>query len=404
MVSKSPTAAQTHVFKGIKIVEYADYPSGEMLSQLMGEAGGDVVKVEPLDGAQSRKIGPFVNNKADPNKSLNYWYYNTNKKSVTLDVADKGGRSKLDALLKDADFFVCTLSPREAQKLGFDYDAMQKQFPRLIIVSITDYGLTGPWKDYQSSDLVALAGSGPLWSCGYDDHSIPPIRPGGNQGYHTAMSHAYIGALLALIEREQTGQGQLVDVAMHDTLAVGGELMNPQWYYTHTNLYRQTCRTAMPTLTQPTLFQCLDGYVYYLLIIGEDKHWSDLVRWLDSHGLAGDLTDPKYSSLVTRQQSVDHIQGIIESFFMMHPKEQMYREGQQFLLPVGVLNAPEDLLEDPHFQERAFFTGTHYEGVGEVVYPGEISRYSAFDAATRTPAPKLGADNDAVLGKLVAGA
>ncbi len=185
---------------------------------------------------------------------------------------------------------------------------------------------------------------------------------------------------------------------MHDALSVGGELMNPQWTYTGTLLYRQTCRTAMPTLTQPTLFRCLDGYVYYLFIIAELKHWQNLVAWIDSNGLAGDLKDPRYLDLTVRQQSVDHIQGIIEAFFLMHSAEHMYREGQKFSMPVGILNAPEDLLVDPHFKERGFFVGVEHSGIGEVLYPGEISRYSAFGRVERRAAPNLGQSNNDVFG------
>ena len=92
-------------------------------------------------------------------------------------------------------------------------------------------------------------------SCGYDDHSIPPIRPGGDQGYQSAASFALMGVLLALVERQQTGQGQLVDVGMHDCLAVNAELANPYWFYPRVVVHRQTCRHAQPTPTQPAIFE-----------------------------------------------------------------------------------------------------------------------------------------------------
>ena len=99
------------------------------------------------------------------------------------------------------------------------------------MVSITDFGLTGPWADYQSSDLVALATSGLLITSGYDDHSIPPIRPGGNQAYHTAASFAHQAVLLGLLQRQQSGDGGLIDVSIQEAAGVTVELANPYWFY-----------------------------------------------------------------------------------------------------------------------------------------------------------------------------
>src|SRR5207244_9381994 len=133
--------------------------------------------------------------------------------------------------LKDADIFICTLQPAALQALGLDLATLTEAYPRLIVLSVTPFGLTGPWANYKSSDLVALAAGGPLISCGYDDHSIPPIRPGGNQGYHTVTSFAQIGVMLALLERQKTGLGQVLDVSMHESCAVNVELANPSWFY-----------------------------------------------------------------------------------------------------------------------------------------------------------------------------
>ncbi len=191
-------------FIGLKVVECAEYPSGEMLGQLIAEMGADVIKVEPPEGALSRRMGPYLDNEVDINNSINFWYYNTNKKSVILDLKDTGDRQKFDNLLHDTDIFISTWQPHELKAMNLDLDKLQEIYPRLIIVSSTPFGLTGPWADYLSSDLVALAAGGPLSNCGYDDHSLPPIRPGGNQSYHTATSHSYIGALLALVERDRS--------------------------------------------------------------------------------------------------------------------------------------------------------------------------------------------------------
>jgi crotonobetainyl-CoA:carnitine CoA-transferase CaiB-like acyl-CoA transferase len=226
--------------------------------------------------------------------------------------------------------------------------------------------------------------------CGYDDHAIPPIRPGGNQGYHTGTAFAHIGILLPLLERQRTGQGQLVDLSIHAALAVTVELANPYWFYPRALVERQTCRHAQPVRTQPALFRCADGYVYFALVITEEKPWQLLVEWLKAHDLASGLDDASFTDAGFRQSNFDQIQQVVEVFFLVNPAEQMYREGQERGLPIGKLNAPEDLFDDRHLRERGFFVSVNHPGKGAVDYPGAPYRFSAFDAVKTAPAPRLG--------------
>jgi crotonobetainyl-CoA:carnitine CoA-transferase CaiB-like acyl-CoA transferase len=356
--------------------------------------GADVVKIEPPGGSASRHVGPFAGAERDPERSLAYWYYNGNKRSVVLDLSTSEGRLALDAMLDVADVLISSLHPTELHDVHLDLHALSDERADLVVVSITPFGLTGPWAHYISSDLVGLAASGLLVTNGYDDHSIPPIRPGGDQAFHTAASFAHIGLALALIERERTGRGDLVDVAMHDACAVTCELANPYWFYPRAIVHRQTCRHAQPEATQPALFECLDGYVYFALILGDQKPWQVLVEWLDSAGMAIDLTDPAYLDVGYRQEHFAHIQDIVECFFLVQRAETAYLEGQRRGLPIGILNAPEDLFRDEHLRERGFFVAVDHPGIGQVLHPGVPYRFSAWDAAEPQAAPLLGEHND----------
>jgi crotonobetainyl-CoA:carnitine CoA-transferase CaiB-like acyl-CoA transferase len=383
---------------GLKVIELAEDPGGELSGRLLVEMGAEVIKVEPPEGSPTRAIGPWVKGEPGPDSSLNFWYYNTGKKSAVLDIRAPGGIAALEKLLDGADIFISTLQPRALAEIGLDLDALVGKIPGLIVLSVTAFGLTGPWKDYKSSDLVALALGGPLNSCGYDDHSIPPIRPGGNQGYHTATSFALIGAMMALIERQKTGRGQLVDVSMHEGLAVNVELANPYWFYPKVNVQRQTCRHAQPSPTQPALFRCVDGrYVYYTLILSDQRAWQTLVQWMDSKGMAAQLTEPEFSDVKYRQENFYQIQELVECFFLVHEADQMYKEGQAAGLPIGVLNAPEDLFADEHLKARGFFVPVEHEGLGPVLFPGPSYRFSAFGEVPRTRAPKLGEHTEEVV-------
>lgn len=391
--------ALKHPFAGLRVVEIAQQTQGELTGKLLADLGAEVVKVEPRQGSASRKVGPFVNGVVSPETSLNFRYYNTNKKSAVIDIDQAEGMRALHVLLSDADILIASYQPVELKKLSLDYSDLLERFPRLIIVSVTPFGLTGPWADYKSSDLVALAAGGPLHQSGYDDHSIPPIRPGGGQGFHTGTSFAYAGTLLALIDRLKTGRGQLIDVAMHDALSVTIELPFLYWAYNKAPVYRQTCRHAQPMITQPTLFQCGDGrYVYYITIVAEQKMWEAQLEWLKKHDLAADLTDEKFQDPQYRAQNFHHIQNIIECFFLLQNADDAFREGQEHKLVIGSLYAPEDMLRDPHFKAREFFVEVEEKDGSKATYPGAPCLFSSFGPVPRKAAPSLGEHTQDVLG------
>jgi len=387
-------------YEGLSVLELADDPSGEMTGLQFVNLGADVIKVEPPGGAPSRHSGPFVDDQPDPDRSLAYWYYNGGKRSVVVDLESDDGRAQLDQLIAAADVFVIAVHPRRLQHLGLDLAAISAARPRLIIVSITDFGLTGPWAQYQSSDLVALATSGLLNTSGYDDHTIPPIRPGGNQAYHTAASFAHQAVLLGLLQRQRDGSGGLIDVSIQEACGVTVELANPYWFYPRALVQRQTCRHAQPVPTQSAIFQCADErYVYFALILADPKPWNALVQWMASQDLAIDLADPAYDELQFRQDNFAYIQDLVEVFFLLQDSSTAYLEGQRRGLPIGVLNAPEDLFDDEHLIAREFFQPVDEPGYGTVRLPTAPYRFSTLSTVPPQPAARLGEHSVELLGE-----
>jgi benzylsuccinate CoA-transferase BbsE subunit len=387
------------VLAGLRVVELAGDPAGEMLGKLLAQMGADVTKVEPPEGSPTRAIGPFAGQNADGDHSLTFWYYNTSKRSAVLDDRTDDGRRQLLELLATADVCITTLSPPEARARRLEASELASSSPRLIVVSITPFGLDGPWADRVSSDLVGLALGSPLNSCGYDDHSIPPIRPGGDQGYQSACSFALMGLMLALLERQQSGDGQIVDVGMHDCLAVSAELANPYWFYPKAVVHRQTCRHAQPTPTAPALFPCGDGrYVYFVLFVADVKPFRQLVDWMATKGVEADLLEPEYEDAAYRQENFGHIQGLVEVFFLLQTADEAYHDGQARGLPIGVAYAPDDLFHDEHLRAREFFVEVEHDDLPPARYPGAPIRFSTFDSVRPTRAPRLGEHTAEVLG------
>lgn len=397
MTALAPADPRDAPFSDLRVIELAEDPAGEMTGYLLAISGAEVLKLEPAGGTPTRAVGPFRAGSEDSADSLNFWYYNSGKKSLRIDPADAGQRPAFDALLGGADIFLTTLQPAALAERGIDLAAIAAANPRLILLSLTAYGLTGPRKDWKSSELVALANGGPLHLCGYDDHMIPPILPGGNQAYHIASSFALKAVLVALIERQMSGEGQIIDVSMHEACAVTVELGNPYWFYPKAIVQRQTCRQAQPTPTQQTLFECADGrYVILPLMLSEQKAWTTLVDWLDSKGLAAQLTDPAYADRAFRRDNFPDVQQVLECFFLTQMAQDAFLEGQARGLPVGVVNAPEDLYADAHLNARNFFTEVDHGEAGTVRYPGAPFWFSGFDLARRTRAPLLG-EHDALI-------
>jgi benzylsuccinate CoA-transferase BbsE subunit len=150
--------------------------------------------------------------------------------------------------------------------------------------------------------------------------------------------------------------------------------------------------------TQSAIFECADGrWVYFALILGDSKPWNALVQWMDSHDLAIDLKDPAYDDLVYRQQNFAHIQDLVEVFFLVQESSVVYHEGQQRGLPIGVLNAPEDLFEDEHLVAREFFQPVDEPGYGTVMMPGAPYRFSTLSTVAPQPAARLGEHTAEVL-------
>jgi len=391
-------------FASLRVVELADDPGGELAGKLLADLGADVVKIEPPAGVASRTAGPFADGHADdPDASLEFWTYNTSKRSVVLDDT-AAGREVRDELIAGADVLLSTATPRQLAAAGLDLDALLAAHPALIVVSVTPFGLTGPWAEHRSSDLVGLAAGGLLNSCGYDDHAIPPIRPGGNQAYMLAASFAHCGLMLALIARQRSGHGQLVDVSMHESVAVSGELANPYWFYPKALVQRQTARHAQPVPTQPASFLCGDGrWVYFALILSDPRAWAATVAWMDDHGLAADLVEERYLELELRQREFGHVQELLEVFFLMQDSGTAYREGQRRGLPIGPMQAPEDLLEDEHLKAREFFmpVALPTDERRTALFPGSPYRFDAFAAAPTRP-PRLGEHTAPVLAELAA--
>ena len=385
-----------HPLDGLTVLELGE-ALGAYAGKLLADAGARVIKVEPPGGDRTRLYGPFLGDEPDIERSLYYAFYNTGKESAVLDLTTDADRKALRRLAETADIVLDSLGVGTLSSFGFTYDALRKRNGRLILVAITPFGQEGPWAHYKSSDLVALALGGPLFDCGYDDHAIPPIRGSGNQAYHTVSHLAMNAILIALLWRQRSGEGQYIDLSMHDACATTVEFSNVYWFYNKVVIDRQTCRHAAPVLTQRSHFVCADGrYVWGLLRFNDQKTWESLKVWLDEKGLLLDLADPSYDDPVYRRQQTGQIRERLASLAALCTADDFYHRAQELGNIVGVIRAPEDLPGDPHLKARQFFESIESPAWGRAVaFPGSPYRFSAMACRPERP-PMLGEHNDRI--------
>ena len=193
------------MLQGLRVIELAS-EGGAFAGKMLADLGADVIVVEPPGGHRTRTYGPFVDGRdGDPEASLWWWYYNTSKRSVVIDLDTARGRQDFSNLVATADVVVEAEPPGRLAAFDLDHPRLRGVTPSLIWVSVTPFGRRGSTTDVPMTDLTILAGGGPVWNCGYDDHRLPPVRGGGNQAFHVASTFAVMGALTALLARDQTG-------------------------------------------------------------------------------------------------------------------------------------------------------------------------------------------------------
>lgn len=380
---------------GLRVLELSD-EKGQFCGKLLGDLGADVIKIEPPGGVKNRHVGPFMDDIPHPERSLSFWYYNTSKRGITLDLETADGRALFRRLAATADVILETFRPGYLDSLGLGYDTLAEQNPGLVLCALTPFGQTGPWRDYLSADLLHMAAGGEMASCGYDDSDVP-IAPGGGNAWHMGCHFAYMGIMAALVFRTMAGQGQYIDASIHDACALTTESQIANYVYRGEVLKRQTGRHHAPAPTPRTQFLAKDGVYVTALISGglNPRNVKNLAELMDVYGMAGDLKDPKYQDPAVIAASTSHIiDGLLASFIASVPAEEVYHAAQSRGFTWGAVRAPEDLLEDAHLHDRGFWKQVEHPELGRTfTYPGEAAIYNGTPWAISRRAPLIGEHN-----------
>jgi len=345
----------------LRILDLTDL-KGALCAKLFGDMGADVIKIEPPGGDAMRSIGPFLGNIPHRDRSLLYWFYNTSKRGVTLDLRRPEGQEIFKRLAAKADVVVESFAPGTLEGWGLGYDQLKRLNPKLVLTSITPFGQTGPYRDYASSDTIAEALGGMIYTNGFSDDA--PLRALGLQAYHSASFFAAIGTMSALWARDTIGEGQWVDVSIQEATAAAVEHVAP---FYHQGLGIQTRQGSLHWSRYFRVAKCEDGYIMHCSL----GDWTSLVEWVKSDDKAQDLSEPQWEDQVYRKDNAVHMFDVLDEWAKDYSVAELMEGAQLRRIPYATVRPPEALVEDPQLNARGFFSEVAHPELGRTMpYPG----------------------------------
>lgn len=377
---------------GLKVVEYGNYISAPFCAKLLADLGAEVIKIEDPSGDESRRYGPFPDDIPDAEKSGLFIYLNANKSGITLNLATPTGRDLLHGLLGETDIFVHNVPRKKAEELGLAYEKLGPVNPRLIVASITPFGLTGPYRDYKAYDINLSAAGGLSIGIGFPDRK-PLALPVSFCAYQCGLATT-IAVLCALFGRDVIGQGQAIDVAEADVMAViyGG-------YYLPTFLYqgipgkRRGRHSGLWGRYPQATFDCKDGFVtanapqvamwMRLLEAMGNPEWANLPRYRDRRAMTSEYPD--------------EVDELWRPWRMAHTRDELVQIFTEKHVPSGAVYNIDEVVNHPHLRARDYFLEVGHPRVGPVEFPGPPYRLSETPWRVERSAPLLGQHNESII-------
>jgi crotonobetainyl-CoA:carnitine CoA-transferase CaiB-like acyl-CoA transferase len=381
-----PKADKGSPLSGYRVLDLAG-PLAFHCVKLLADMGADVVKVEPPSGDAARRIPPFKDDLPHPEKSLYFLHYNTNKRGITLNLESSDGRAVFLQLARSADVVVESFRPGRMDELGLGYGVLRAGNPGLIMASITPFGQTGPWRDYQATDIAGLALSNLMVLTG--EPGEPPVQAPGEVAYGMASTYGAFGVAVALYHRLESGRGQHIDVSMHECGAHIAGYFIPQYGSTGAKPSRASRKGEETDLYDP--YPTKNGYVRIFVIPVEQ--WRRLVDWM---GRPEAIAGGEFEKMEYRRQHSEIVHGAISDFCRRHTKEELYEEGQKRRISVTPINTVREFMESAHTKARQIFLEMEHPVVGKYLHYGPVPRLSDSPGRVTRTAPLTGEHNEEI--------
>jgi crotonobetainyl-CoA:carnitine CoA-transferase CaiB-like acyl-CoA transferase len=380
---------------GLRVVELSQAVSGPYCAKLFADYGADVIKVEPpKDGDVARCWGPFPHDEPHPEKSGVFFFLNTNKRGVTLDVTTSRGNDVLLQLVRQADVLIENNPPRDMRQWGLDYAALSQVNPELVMISITPYGQTGPYSDWVGYDLNAfhLTGASSRY-CGRPAEA--PLEHGTFAADFFGATTAAAWGLAAVYGRQHVGGGQHLDVSCAEAIAalfVGSQNIGG---YAQDGKFDRRTGVGMSLGAPATILPCKDGHVWMLAL--EPGQWNGLARVM---GNPEWMQMEMFQEMLVRAQNADAMYPLIEQWTMEHSKWEIMEQCQGAGCPVTAVFTVAEAAEHPHLKAREYLVDLQHPALGNIRDLGAPFKLPASPGGPRRPPPLLGQHNAEVYGTL----
>jgi benzylsuccinate CoA-transferase BbsE subunit len=366
---------------GLRVLDLAG-PFGNYAGKLLCDLGAEVVLAEPPEGAPTRRMEPTT----AEGESLTFAYQNAGKSSV---VAEPGSAALRD-LIAAADVVLGSGAANWPSIWSLDLDELRSSRPELVVVSVTPFGLTGPYAEWDGTDIVCLALGGLLALGGYGDGA--PLQVAGEQALHSAQLFGAVGAMLAVLHAEQTGEGQLVDASAQETVSMALEHAIQYYDLEGTVRGRQTGRQRG---AGAGLFPCADGWVYLFVGgIASGRFWTRFTEWMRDEAVPGaeGLAEPRWleRDYVESAEAKERFSTLFEGYAASRGKEQLYAAGQARGIPIAPVRSMSEVAASPQLAHRDYFRDIVTPSGRSIAAPGAPYRLSATPWRIAGPAPVLG--------------
>ncbi|HEY7493766.1 MAG TPA: CoA transferase [Candidatus Tectomicrobia bacterium] len=376
------------ILSGVRVVELGEGIAVPYCGKLLADFGAEVVKIEaPGSGDSTRQHGPFPGDIPEPERSGLFLALNTNKLGITLCPTPPTGRRLLGELLRQADVFIHDTAPRHLATRHLTSAELRQAYPRLIVTALTAYGHSGPYCDYQDTDITVCALGG--LSDGLGEENRPPLTaPFSQGGYQAGLSAA--GAIaLALLVRESTGQGQVIDIAAADVLATlqTGVYLNN--FFLDGSRSMRGARFGSRTIYPASFFRCQDGFMW--VTAPQWAQWERLLAMIGRPDLADDERFQNRYDLAAAPPP--ELEVPLAQWFMEHTREAIFALCRAHHLPITPVYTIAELVDHPQLVARGFIMAVEQPGLGTLRLPGLPMHLSQTPWRMRRPAPLLGEHN-----------
>jgi crotonobetainyl-CoA:carnitine CoA-transferase CaiB-like acyl-CoA transferase len=393
---------------GLRVLDLTGEP-GFLAGMLLAELGADVVKVEPPAGDPARRRPPFWGGTADPERSILWLALNGSKRGITVDLERAAGRELLLRLAERADVVLEGDAPGALAARGLGWDVLHARNPRLVLCSLTPFGQTGPRASWRGSDLTVIALSGNLHCTGDPDRA--PLRCSLPVSYYHGSIEAAAGVAFALLAREQTGEGQHVDVALQEAMVMPNMATASMAKMTGHRGQRAGAFFRQPKSVQREIWPCKDGWVSFALRGGPARlpGLVAMVQYMDEHGMATErlraMDWKTYNHNLLSQEEVDALSKDFGDFFLSKTMTELFRAACERNLMLAPANTAREISRSEQLAARHFFVAIEHPGRGTLQQPGPFALSTSSDPeataiAVRGPAPRLGEHTAAVLAEI----